>query len=425
MCSKIVVGVDVAKAFSYFSIALPGSHPQKAFRVNHNFKDFSAVLSKLKELELQFNTSSVLIAEHTGHYSEIISNFFRNNSVEVRLINPILTSSIKNIDVRKIQNDKIEAKRIAELYLLGKTDQTNFSDSNTLKIKNLCRQYFDLSDDITKFKNRLTSIIDQVFPNFDSVFPEIDSKTSLFILENFNTHDSIINADKSNLILLIKQSARRSLQWATSKYEALLAVANEAKSLFCINNFGTVIASLINSINNLKVSLDSLKKEIKMLSSSIEDIKLIESIPGFGTITAAVVFSEMRSFSNFKSPKELVAFSGLDPAVLQSGTFNGTKIKMSKRGSSHIRRALFIVALASVRTTKNGKFINNVLNDFYQEKCKFKPKKVALVAVMHKLIYYVFAVLKSKSAFVITTKDDHIKKYLKDKASNSPVSIPA
>ena len=427
MCSKIVVGVDVAKKFSYFSIALPGSTSQKAFRVNHNFNDFSIQLKKLKELELQFNTSTVMIMEATGHYSDLPSNFFRQNGIEVRIINPIQTSSIKNIDVRKIQSDKTEAKRIADLYLLGKTDQTNFSDYSILKIKNLCRQYFDLSAENTKFINKLTSLVDQIFPNYDTVFSTIDSSVSLYILENYNTPDKIINADSESVIRAIRTIAKKGLEWASKKYNKLLFVANEAKCLLCPTFLDTALLSNINTIKNTQVSLLAIKAEIERLAADVPDIKLLKSIPGFGTITAATFISEIRSFSNFKYAKSLVAFAGIDPAVVQSGTFNGTKVKMSKRGSRHIRKALFYVALASVRKTRNGKYINKVLFDFYNEKCKSKPKKVALVAVMHKLIYYIFAVLSSKKEYIQRSKNESIELFKASKKSSLPANtaVPA
>ena len=59
---------------------------------------------------------------------------------------------------------------------------------------------------------------------------------------------------------------------------------------------------------------------------------------------------------------------------------------MSKRGTRLGRRALFAVALASIRTKRNGEAMNPVLLKYYQENLKGRMAKVALVAIMHKLI---------------------------------------
>jgi hypothetical protein len=63
--------------------------------------------------------------------------------------------------------------------------------------------------------------------------------------------------------------------------------------------------------------------------------------------------------------------------------------------------------MASIRRTRNGKEINPVLRDFYASKCVSKKKKVALVAVMHKLLHYIFAVLRDQKTFEFRKPEDH------------------
>ena len=68
-----------------------------------------------------------------------------------------------------------------------------------------------------------------------------------------------------------------------------------------------------------------------------------------------------------------------------SGKFVGTEMHMTKRGSRIARRAVFAVALASIRTKRNGEGINPYLREYYEKKSGQKPKMVALGAVMHKV----------------------------------------
>ncbi|KLU38950.1 MAG: hypothetical protein AA931_11490 [Peptococcaceae bacterium 1109] len=103
----------------------------------------------------------------------------------------------------------------------------------------------------------------------------------------------------------------------------------------------------------------------------------------------------------------MVAFFGIDPSVNQSGKFTGDRNRISKRGTRFGRRVLFTVAMASIRTTRNGQPINPVLRDFYQNKCVNKKKKVALVAVMHKLLHYMFAVLRDGKPYHVRKPEHH------------------
>ena len=130
-------------------------------------------------------------------------------------------------------------------------------------------------------------------------------------------------------------------------------------------------------------------------------------MPGVGFMTAVTLVAEIGDFSMFKSPKAFVAFFGIDPSVNQSGKFTGDRNKISKRGTRFGRRVLFTVALSSIRTTRNGDAVNPILRDYYAKKCTDKKKKVALVAVMHKLLHYIFAVLRDEKSFEFRSPQDH------------------
>ena len=54
----------------------------------------------------------------------------------------------------------------------------------------------------------------------------------------------------------------------------------------------------------------------------------------------AIILSEIGDITRFSSATKLLAFAGLDPSVRQSGNFNATNTKISKRGSKHLRFAI-------------------------------------------------------------------------------------
>jgi len=74
-----------------------------------------------------------------------------------------------------------------------------------------------------------------------------------------------------------------------------------------------------------------------------------------------------------------------------------------------LRRVIFTTALANIRKKRNGENINPVLYEYYHEKCKSKPKKVALGAVMHKLVNIIFAVLRDRKPFELRNPEEHAK----------------
>jgi transposase len=143
----------------------------------------------------------------------------------------------------------------------------------------------------------------------------------------------------------IAKLTREGNNRALEKYDALINVAREALILGCAPPAAeTAIFADIAVLRALNEQLRVVENKIRDLSSNVKEIKLVSSIPGFGVLSAAVFVSEIRDFCNFKSPKKLVAFCGIDPAVLQSGKFKGTQVKISKRGSVFLRRVLYTAA---------------------------------------------------------------------------------
>ena len=143
----------------------------------------------------------------------------------------------------------------------------------------------------------------------------------------------------------------------------------------------------------------------------VKQIHLIETFKGAGFLSAVSLMGEIGDFSAFTKPKQLFAYFGLDPAVKQSGKFEGTKVQMSKRGSAIARRVIHVLTLQSISTSRTGEAKNPVLRDYYLKKCESKPKLFAMGAVSHKVCNIIFAIVRDNKPFEIITPQEHIKQY--------------
>ena len=94
-------------------------------------------------------------------------------------------------------------------------------------------------------------------------------------------------------------------------------------------------------------------------------------------------------------PSKLVAFAGLDVKVNQSGEFSGTKNKISKRGSPHLRRAIWLVA-------NKAAFCDPILSNYYQSlKSRGKHHLIAVEAVARKLCNIIFVILRENKDYQV------------------------
>ena len=119
----------------------------------------------------------------------------------------------------------------------------------------------------------------------------------------------------------------------------------------------------------------------------------ILSIPGISYTLGSIIISEIGNIERFSSPCKLLAFAGLDPTVKQSGTFNATHIKISKRGSKLLRYAL--IKAASITIWNSETF-----NTYYSKKIsQGKSHNNVVCHVAHKLVRIVFKILKENINF--------------------------
>ena len=416
-----VAGVDVGKEFSEMAILSPANNVYARMKIFHDsFKKVDKAIDLLKKAEKDFANRPIVAMESTGHYHKILFHAFAKAGFEIVITNPLQTDSIKNLGIRKVKSDKVDARKVALLYRFQELKTTCIPNDTIDCLKSLCRQYYKMTDQLTAYKNKLIGIVDQVMLNFTDVFKDVTCKTALALLENYPTPSHMLKGHRDDIISLISKTSRKSIEKATSKYELLIQRAKDFEPLSISSPANVSLIEVnINMVRTLQKSISNIEDTISKL---IEDdkkhdmpvlaltLELLCSIPGIGPMTAATILAEVGDFSSFQKPNELVAYFGIDPSVKQSGKFEGSKNKMSKRGSRFLRRVLYTSALANIRKNRNGELNNPVLYEYYQKKCVSKPKKVALGAVMHKLVAIIFAVLRDKKPFELRTPEEHAKR---------------
>lgn len=156
--------------------------------------------------------------------------------------------------------------------------------------------------------------------------------------------------------------------------------------------------------NDIQQHLDWLDADIKQLIKAINDhidnhpdLKqkrdLLNSIPGIGERTSAIILAYYADTSRFTNSRQAAAFAGLDPRQHQSGSSVKGKTRLSKIGHAFVRQALYMPAMVTLYRTTWGKQFRDRLA------ASGKPPKLIIGAMMRKLIHVAFGVLKSGKMF--------------------------
>lgn len=413
MNKNVVVGIDVSKNFSEMCILATDNEIIAQMKIYHNVSDFTKVITQLHNIEKEYNVPVVVVMESTSHYHLIPYQFFQKAGFEVIVVNPVQSGALRNLNIRKVKNDKVDAHKIALLYRLKILRPAQIPQGNLRCMRMLCRQRSELLVDAARYKNRLRVYLEQVFPGYDTVFCDIGGVSSRAVLRECPTPELVLLKGMENVDAIINAAApNRGFSFSHKKAEQLICAAQAAKgssfetpgSDLMIKANLTVLESLLDSVRQIESKLEELSLQEEYIRNNL---LLLRTIPGIGIHSSLVILSEIGDFALFKKPKELVAYFGLDPGERQSGTFRGTKNKMSKRGSGQARAALHMAAVNAISLQTRRTVGNPVLAEYYRNKCKTKPPKVAMCAVMRKLVNIIFAVLRDRKPFELRTAKEH------------------
>jgi len=127
-----------------------------------------------------------------------------------------------------------------------------------------------------------------------------------------------------------------------------------------------------------------------------EDKALLKTIPAVSDKTALRLMAELPNVENGGTAKSAAALAGLYPVECCSGTSVRKRARMSKAGTSHIRRALYMPAVVAKRC-------NPLVRDLYERLLERGLSKMAAIgAAMRKLLMIAFGVLRTRTPFSAT-----------------------
>lgn len=407
-----VAGIDVSKRFSDLCILSPENQVFSATRIYHDKTSMDRARDLLLKAQAEFGHAPVIVMESTSHYHLVLYQYFTKAGFEVLVINPLQSHALRNMNIRRIKNDRVDAKRLALLYRTTVLRPSLIPQDVVRGLRILCRQRSELLRDSTRYKNHLTALLDQIFPGFDRVFSKVSGKGSLAALSLCPTPQAVLSTELERLAEVISEASRKPKAYGVEKAQKIRDAALHASMIGIVSSGdAAAVATATAMLKAVQQTLDSLEEEIKSLAAKnaeiMKNVELLSSIPGIGFWISMVLVSEIGDFSAFHHPKQLAAYIGLDPSERQSGTFHGTRNKMSKRGSPHARAMLHMAVHNSVYSSKGRPPHNPVLAEYYARKCLSKPIKVAMGAAMHKLCNIIFAVLRNQKPFELRQPELH------------------
>ena len=374
-----LLGIDIAK-LNHVASCIDSSTNEVVFsnfKFKNDFKGFSALLNKIKS----FDAKNLIIGlESTSHYGENLINFLFIHNFKVALINPLQTSHLRKANIRDAKNDNIDSLNIAKSLIFTNLNFVSKKNIECFSLKKLTRFRSNLIKQRSKAKIQLTSLLDLLFPELQYLFKsKIHSKAIYSLLKKYPSAEEIA---------ALKDDEISNLLYASSKGHFKKEKSIELKSL-AKTTVGIKDTSISLHLIQLIELIELYTKQIKDIEIKITDIvknldTTLLSVPGISVIACAIILGETNNFENF---------SGLDPKIRQSGNFNASSCRMSKKGSPYLRYALIFTAWNIVRHSEK-------FNKYYSlKRSQGKSHYNALGHVAHKLVRILFTLIKKNISY--------------------------
>lgn len=385
----LFVGIDIAKRNHEASvIAQDGRVVRKAMR----FANSQAGYNKFMDMVRGLSEPVVFGMEATGHYWLTLYTHLRNDGYTVHVINPIQSDALRGMYIRKTKTDSIDSVIIADVIRFGRYCETSVEPGDLQAMRELCRQRFYIIDMASDLKRKVIALLDQVFPEYEKLFSDTFGVSSMELLSQYTTPEEMLSVSSQQLAEMLEKASRGRLG-AEKAVEIQDAAKNSFGIVMASSSFSLIIRQYIEQIRSLESSVDIFDTEIARLLSGF-DMQLT-TITGIGPTLAAVILSEIGGdIRRFSSSAKLAAYAGIDPTVKQSGDFSGTRMKMSKRGSPYLRRAIWLASTVAA-------FKDPAIHALYERKrAEGKDHMTVIGHICRKMISIIFAVLRDNTPYV-------------------------
>lgn len=377
------IGIDISKFKHDFCIVSnTGEVIVENSSFENNKKGFQALLEKLKP----YNKSNVHIAfEATGHYSLNLELFLIDQGYSFMKTNPLVIHQfLKARSLRRTKTDKADSLTIASYLMSVPYKPNSHLLYNISTLKSLCRSREKLIKERSKFAVFLTNELDKSFPELKPFFNNNISTTLLYILEKYKNFEHIALMKDFESIRKVSHG-----KFSYAKFAKLKELAKNSIG-YHDDNTDLLVSTYVSIYHTFTLKIDPIDKQISTIIKELNPRML--SIPGIGEISAATVISEYGDISCFSSSAKMLAFAGLEPSVIESGTLqhNG---RMVKHGSGHLRYSIMNIALVILRYSPT-------FYDYYLKKrSEGKCHRVALSHVCKKLIRIIYCLEKNNIDF--------------------------
>ena len=391
----LIATVDGGKDKHYGYYRRPDGTDCKAFEFWNNSRGFQEFWERVSSAADSHGLEEIVVGfESTGPYMEPLVQFLRGKKgVRVVQVNPMHTKRLKELSGNSpLKTDRKDPKVIADIIELGHALTVVIPEGPAAELRRLTQGRERTIESRTRLFNQLQCLLAISFPEFLRVMGDVKTASAQHLLRHYPTAQDILTLGEPALAAILRKVSRGKLK--EDRARALFEAANESVGVRDGRSSMLLeIGLMLETIEAYDLFVERLETEMTRYLEQIPYSRVILSLKGIGSVTAAGLIGEVGDFTKFRTISEVMKLAGLDLYEVSSGKHRG-KLRISKRGRPLMRKLLYLAALSAVRQ-------DGVMHEWYQRALGRGMKKTkALVAVSRKLLGIMFALVRDHSVYV-------------------------
>ena len=350
------VGIDVSKRKSMIAIMRPlGEVVATPFEVGHT----AAELNELAKFILKISGETRVVMEYTGVYFEPIARALYDAGLCVCVVHAQLIHNYGNNTIRKVKTDKADAIKIANYALdnWNKLKPYTPIDEVRRQLKAYSRQYRKFNKLKTMLKNNFISLTDSTITDVNALFSSPPRKSD----GHEKWLDFAMKFWHAECVCSLSQKAftERYRKWChKAGYYFLESNAEDIYAASCGHicllpkdeNTKQLVQQTIIQLTSICSSLSVIENKMTELAGLLPEYTIVMEFRGVGRILGPQIMAEVGDVLRFEKKESLVCFAGLEAPPYESGKFESHNRTISKKGSPHLRAALFQVMDCLIKT---------------------------------------------------------------------------
>lgn len=395
----VSVGIDVSKDKSTVCILKPyGEVVLSPHEINHTETEMAGLISRIGLLDGEVK----VVMEATGAYHFPILQCLKEAGMFVSVINPLVMKRYASAALRKGKTDKLDSVRIANYGLDNWFKLADYQPPEEVyeELRHLGRHYSHYVKMRIQCKLNLDNLLQRTMPGIKTLLrgkrSEEPTKDKLSdFAEEYWHYDNIKSKSESQFVAsYAKWAKKKGYHQSEAKAKKIYAMALGGIPTLSSNSPSTKMLMLeaVKVLREVNRTLETILTQMQALSRALPEYNVVRGMNGVGDVLAPRLIAEIGDIRRFHSGSSLIAYAGIDSPPYESGSFVGTKRKISKRGSSLLRKTGYEV-MKCVKSIK-PKDDNAVYLFMLKKEAEGKPKNVAKIAALNKFLRIYYARVK-------------------------------